>query len=897
MVGASFTVAAVAQVLRSKKGITAVGNAQISTAQSQFGGASAAFDGTGDYLLSPTNSNFGFGTGNFTIEGWIRFNNFTNAPVFVDMRSAGGTEVVPTIYFDTSGAPIYFTNGSARITGSNLSTGTWHHIAVSRSGTSTRMFVNGTQVGSTYTDSNNYVTTLLSIGIVPYNTAFGALNGWVDEFRVSDTARYTANFTPSTTPFTNDANTVLLIHANGTNATTFFEDDNGVRAPRSLIAVNQTKISTTQSQFGGSSAEFDGNDDYITVNGLPSITGDCTIEFWGRFDILPWNQTLNGGSYMLAYTRASTDYLIINRTGAGSQVNFQIATGNRYGSFTKSGVNLAINTWYHMAIVRNGGVWKAFFNGTELTTFTNDSNFTNSGRTEDVAFTTIGRFVDSRGSWDGFMDEFRVSNSARYTGDFTPSTTPFTNDSNTLMLIHADGTNNSTVIRDDNGALANRQPTVITALGNAQISTAQSQFGGASAAFDGTGDYLESGSNSLSLGTGDWTIEMWIRTGTVLRVLFDNRIPTASAGVFFLNASGHPTYYDDTTFSISAATNCADSTWRHIAYSKSGTTLRIFVNGTVGLTYTGYTSDMGTNRTFRIGAQAPLDLYFNGHMDEIRVSNTARYTANFTPSTTQFVNDANTLLLLHMEGANASTRFLDDAGNRTQKGITALGNAQVDTAQSQFGGASLLLDGTGDFLQTPNNRDFYLNTGNWTGECWFRAGSLQWSGLFGQYNDGGSPGNGWIFGVTGNGGIIFQSISSNFDLFISLFTTNSWTTNTWNHAAFVFEGDVLSLYCNGNRIAQQNISGKRPLTTVTQVMKIGVTRMQESGGYNTADLFFNGWMDEMRISNTARYTGATYTVPTAPFQNDANTVLLLHMDGTDASTVFFDDNGIAPYTP
>jgi hypothetical protein len=59
---------------------------------------------------------------------------------------------------------------------------------------------------------------------------------------------------------------------------------------------------------------------------------------------------------------------------------------------------------------------------------------------------------------------------------------------------------------------------------------------------------------------------------------------------------------------------------------------------------------------------------------------------------------------------------------------------------------------------------------------------------------------------------------------------------------------------------------------------------------------FNGYLDEVRISNIARYTAA-FTPSTTPFQSDANTVLLLHMDGTNASTVFTDDNGIAPYTP
>jgi hypothetical protein len=52
-------------------------------------------------------------------------------------------------------------------------------------------------------------------------------------------------------------------------------------------------------------------------------------------------------------------------------------------------------------------------------------------------------------------------------------------------------------------------------------------------------------------------------------------------------------------------------------------------------------------------------------------------------------------------------------------------------------------------------------------------------------------------------------------------------------------------------------------------------------------------MDEYRVSNIARYT-TNFAPPTEPFQNDDNTLLLLHMDGTDGSTAFIDDNGVTP---
>lgn len=222
------------------------------------------------------------------------------------------------------------------------------------------------------------------------------------------------------------------------------------RTPLTLTANNQLKVSTAQSKFGGASAVYDGDNDYLSVSTLPSITGDATIEMWARFDILPWNQTIGGGSYMMMYaTGSNLPYAIVYRSGSGSQVQIQVALpGDRYGSFTKTGVNLAIDTWYHIAIVRSSGVFKCFFNGTELTTFTNDYQFVNSGRNEDLRFDHFGKFSDNRGSWDGYMDEIRVSNIARYSGDFTPSTSAFTNDANTLLLVHCDGANNSTTFTD-----------------------------------------------------------------------------------------------------------------------------------------------------------------------------------------------------------------------------------------------------------------------------------------------------------------------------------------------------------------------------------------------------------------------------------------------------------------
>lgn len=453
MVGATFSVPA---ANRTAKTITVNGSAQIDTAQSKFGGSSFLSTYTGQNYISVANaSDLLTGTGALTIEGWFRPDLAGDAGqgvgtrfwYFKGVNSATGTGVGVS----TDGIRWRGPSTTDLVYTGTVSSSAWSHIAFVWNGSTKKIYLNGTEVASASASLNITDTSAITIGPYFTDNRFN-YSGWIDEIRVSNIARYTSNFTAPTSAFVNDTNTLLLIHADGTDASTTFTDDVGVRAPIGVAAINQTQISTSQSQFGGASAVFDGNDDYLTLTGLPSTANsDFTWECWARFDILPWNQTLGGGSYMMLSTGGSGDYFLIARNGAGSQVQLSIATGgNKYGSWTKSGVNLSINTWYHIAYVRSSGVWKTFFNGTELTTFINDSNFTNSGRTENMSFGTIGRFIDSRGSMDGFIDEIRISNSARYSADFTPSTSAFTNNANTLMLLHCNGTNASTTFTDDN---------------------------------------------------------------------------------------------------------------------------------------------------------------------------------------------------------------------------------------------------------------------------------------------------------------------------------------------------------------------------------------------------------------------------------------------------------------
>ncbi|MBI4115398.1 MAG: LamG domain-containing protein [Candidatus Omnitrophica bacterium] len=183
---------------QTPKTLTANGNAQIDTAQSKFGGASALFDGSGDYLSIPDSADWDFGTGDFTIDFWVRFNT-VGTQVFVD-RNAGDIAVRR----GSDGTLKFSINGNDQIVSATWSpsVNVWYHIAAVRSGTSAYLFVNGVQLGSTGTSSHN-ITGTTGMAVGARGDGYTPIDGWMDEVRISKgIARWTSNFTPPTGEYT-----------------------------------------------------------------------------------------------------------------------------------------------------------------------------------------------------------------------------------------------------------------------------------------------------------------------------------------------------------------------------------------------------------------------------------------------------------------------------------------------------------------------------------------------------------------------------------------------------------------------------------------------------------------------------------------------------------------------
>jgi hypothetical protein len=178
--------------------ITPFGNAQVSTNDPKFGTGDLTLDGTGDYLQTPTNAAFQLGTGDFTIECWV----FVNSGNSNDGLFVFGPSSILAVGVTVGQWFLSLTSGSAEHLQGGATTGVWQHLALTRSGTDVRLFINGTQLGATRTNNTDYTSDQLFIGYY-FSTSF-AINARVDEFRVTKgVARYTANFTPPTAPFPN----------------------------------------------------------------------------------------------------------------------------------------------------------------------------------------------------------------------------------------------------------------------------------------------------------------------------------------------------------------------------------------------------------------------------------------------------------------------------------------------------------------------------------------------------------------------------------------------------------------------------------------------------------------------------------------------------------------------
>ena len=428
--------------------ITVGGNTHTDTTIKKIGTASAQFDGTEDFLSWPSEwGNYFVGSAggdDWTLECWLYWDGTQDAVLWEQGNSA---ERAIQLYIQADGdIQMYLASSDGSwdlttVSGSTMSSNTWTHVALVKSGSAIRLFkdgvLDGTIDGSITQATINNSDYVFHFGI--YRASGGAYSsgfkGYADELRISSVARYSSTFTDfgqgggtisSPTAFTADADTKLLLHCDGADGGTTFTDS--VTGHPALRSGAVTKTGTKK--FGTASAYFTGhnNAQYVSFPdsddwnfGTGDFTWDCWINMPDITHVSDYDLTgvmgpsIDGTAYTVIYwvpaahSTAGARGLNFYSKGPGNTDILEFAQGSTTG--------WSNDTWYHIAITRNGTAWKLWRDGAVIATHT--GSVTIPDWAASFVLGALGKPSSILREWKGYMDEVRISKGVDRTSDST----------------------------------------------------------------------------------------------------------------------------------------------------------------------------------------------------------------------------------------------------------------------------------------------------------------------------------------------------------------------------------------------------------------------------------------------------------------------------------------------
>jgi hypothetical protein len=711
------------------------------------------------------------------------------------------------------------------------------------------------------------------ISATPPSVSLGGASGvWTLEEALQYQKAGTWPVPPPNDPYFN--NVAILLHGDGTNGA---QNNTFIDSSTNNFTVTRNGNPTQGSRgpfspaVGRYSSYWTGNNSYATIADNAALelgSSSFTIETW---------------IYPLA---VSSTQRIIVKSGAfsfnllsGGGLSFGLTGG---GSGTSSGTTVQPNTWSHIALTRNGNDFNIWLNGVSVFSGSNSGSMANT-----AGAWNIGRDPDGGpvafNYYTGYMSNMRWTiGTALYTSTFTPSNAPFTTtsqgatSSEVELLTFQDeylvdnSSNNFTVTSAGLGIFAGIPfSSYFSPFGQAAVY--DPAVNGGSGYFDGSGDYLSIPDDAaFEFGSGDFTLEAWLfttTTATEKTVFYIDgfvngyaavRLAIDSAGKLVLLMSSSGTSWALVEQGIGPSIS---EQWAHIACTKSGTNVRLYVNGAqVGSTYTfsGSVTNGTKNYIGVIEVANTFSNLFNGYVSNARIIKGqalytgATYTIPNAPltttgygSTSQSITGTVSLLC---NFTNAG--IFDNAGTNI---IRTVADAQIDTSVKKYGTGSLKFDGTGDYLEVFDTYQTQLGLVPFTIECWVyvATGDSRYGGIAGK--GAGNFNTGWQFTLNLNNTISFLYGVNSFS------STGTITLDAWNHVAVVREGtgsNQTKLYINGVNDGQATVNYS---LDQGNLLYVGAHR----GGIEV----MKGWIDDFRITKgVARYTG-NFTPPTQAFPN------------------------------
>jgi len=382
-------------------------------------------------------------------------------------------------------------------------------------------------------------------------------------------------------------------------------------------------------------------------------------------------------------------------------------------------------------------------------------------------------------------------------------------------------------------------PKTITANGNA--TQLPILFTGKQAAgfFNGTTDYaVVPDSADWDFGTGDFTFELFFNTSSVAAdLMFLDRNSGSDFRFFWDQSEGKYGCTLEGTAYLSSASTPTVNTWTHVAVTRTSGTLAFFVDAVAKGTADASGDNIAGTADVYIGATSTPNTYFSGWMKELRISKVAR---TVSVPTSEYTSDANTVLLMHF-----------------------------DTTSTSPIGPAIAFDGTGDYLSVADLAVWYFGTGDFTWEGFFQATASLGGGQYLIFNRN----------STNNTG--FYTSNAGWDIYLmgSSVGSGSYTlvASKWYHFAVSRNGTNLRFFLDG---VQQG-------ATITNSTSIASDSAYRIGGEELTGTGITGYMREVRISNSARYTTA-FTPSQSGFTVDANTKLYIKGNENNGVTTFVD---------
>jgi len=448
------------------------------------------------------------GTSDFTVEAWVKLDQ---------VKSGEGSGIISTSNSGTNyGLLLRQYNSqwqsivgdgtiSQAVTGGTATANVWTHLAVVRNGDYVRLYQDGTEVGTAVDVSSlasSYSFNNLQLGqeVDPsYNRMW--LDGMMSDVRITvGEALYTSTFTPPTS-LTAGSNTKLLL----TGGTTDESDS------EHSLAFNNGALPTAK--YGDSAFEFVNNNDGISFGTKApdggtwalDTTKDRTYEFWFYVKDNSSNHDLGGAYY---WPGSGAEYGWFIRYATDKTIFYRNVGDAYYNTSTTA----EPGQWNHVALVTSGSNVKVFLNGNQgiSQTFTTTPGLPTNTH---LFFGGLGQGQST--TMDGYIDNFRFSQYARYTASFdTGSLETFTTDNiyqTTTSTVNVTSSRDTTVAsREKNVKSLLSQKIYDSSQFNNIVTNNNVEIVKRGYAFDGSNDYISiTDHDDFNLADGDFTIEFW----------------------------------------------------------------------------------------------------------------------------------------------------------------------------------------------------------------------------------------------------------------------------------------------------------------------------------------------------------------------------------------------------